>query len=106
MASVRIIHAGRALTSAVAVKVYALALSIVGIATLVSVSHVMTNFMVVAHGGMPSISSFIIVALMNTKLLVQVAVVLGGISFGFLVRDAVHAISASAHRHAPLATGF
>ena len=99
MASVRVIYGVRQLMNATALKVYVFTLSILGIATLVSLPHVVANFLNVAHGGLPSMSVFIAAALIQTKVLVQIALALGVLSFVLLTRDMLRSISQ--HHSAP-----
>ncbi len=101
MAGVRVIYAVRMLVSGIALKVYAFIASVAGTMALVSVPHVVANFMTVAQGGASSIVMFLFLALIKTKLLVQIAVVLGGMSLVLLARDTMHALSAQ-HRAVPV----
>ena len=95
MASVGVIYAVRRLTSATALKVYALSLSLVGIVMFVSLSHVFQNFAAVGHGGLPSVTAFALAAVLQTKLIVQLALVVGGCVFISLIVDTVRSIAPS-----------
>lgn len=80
MANVSLIYAGRILTSKTAIKLYALLLSVVGIATLVSVSNVVSNFVNAAHGGVGSVAIFAVSAVLGTTLMVQVVLAIAAAS--------------------------
>ena len=97
MAGVRVIYAVRMLISGIALKIYAFIASVAGTMALVSVPHVMANFMNVAQGGVSGIAMFIFFALVKTKILVQIAVVLGGVSLALLARDTAHALTDHQH---------
>jgi hypothetical protein len=71
MASVGTIYAARKLTGVTAVRLYVLCASLIAIATLVSVPDVIANLMQVRLG---DTGTFVLSAILNTKLLVQLAV--------------------------------
>lgn len=77
MASVAVIYAARSLTSATALKVYVLALSLGGVMALVSVSDVAANTATVAHGGVWSLTAYLFAAVLGTTLVVQLALAAG-----------------------------
>ncbi len=77
MASVAVVYAVRKLTSRFALECYALALSFAGAAFFVSLPHVAANLINVASGGAPRIGTFLISAILGTKLIVQLAVLIG-----------------------------
>ncbi|MEI6864090.1 MAG: hypothetical protein WCK46_01825 [Candidatus Adlerbacteria bacterium] len=77
MASVAVVYTARRLTSRFALECYALALSFVGTVFFVSLPHVAANLSNVAGGGAGSIEAFIISAVLGTKLIVQLALVVG-----------------------------
>jgi hypothetical protein len=89
MASVAVIYAVRKLTSRFAFEVYALVLSLAGVATLVSLSHVAANFLAASHAGPGGVSTFTLSAVLGTKLIVQLALLVGGIAAVALVVDMV-----------------
>ena len=84
MASVAVIYAARKLVSFQAVVCYALVLSIFGISLIVSVPHVLQNFSSVARGGVPSILTFLGVAITGTKLMVQLGLLVVIFALGSL----------------------
>ncbi len=77
MATVRFIHTARRLTGATALKVYAFGLSVCGVAVLVSVPHVAANFMSALGGGPGTVTAFTVAAVAQTKLIVQLALLVG-----------------------------
>ncbi len=84
MASVAVVYMARQLTSATALKVYALCVSLAGVAAFVSVPHVAANFFAVESGGFSSIATYLLSAVTGTRLVVQLAlgvVALIGVSF-------------------------
>ncbi len=87
MASVVVIYAVRRATSPFMLKMYTLVLSVVGIAAFVSLSHVTSNFMSAMQGGLPSIATFTATALLQTKFVVQLALVVGAAAVASLSID-------------------
>ena len=87
MGSVVAIYACRLLTSFTALKLYALILSAVGIAALVSISNVFFNFTNVVQGGLPNTATFIVSAVLGTTFLVQLVLLLGALASLSLCRD-------------------
>jgi hypothetical protein len=77
MASVGVIYTARKLTSRLALECYALALSFAGAAFFVSLPHVLQNLTQVAHGGIASIGVYFVSAVLGTKLVVQLALLVG-----------------------------
>lgn len=94
MASVGVIYAIRRATSRTALEVYALVLAVLGIVLFSSVPHVIANFNTVAAYGAGSVLVFLAAALEKTNLVVQLAVLLGGVSFVALTVDIVRNIKA------------
>lgn len=77
MASIAIVYAVRKATSRIALECYALVLSFAGAAVFVSLPHVAANLSNVASGGIVSIGAFFISAVLGTKLIVQLALLVG-----------------------------
>jgi hypothetical protein len=86
MASVLLIYWGRKLTSATALKAYALIGVSAYVATLVSVRSVLSNLMAVGLGGL---GEFLVAAITNTSAPVQVSTAALVVMAGLLVRDAL-----------------
>jgi hypothetical protein len=80
MASVGVVYTARMLTSRLALECYALVLSVAGAAYSVSLPNVLANFTHVANGGLLSIGTFLVSAVLGTKLVVQVAVAVGAVA--------------------------
>ena len=79
MASVAVIYTARKFLSPVALQMYALVASVVGIAMFVSVPNVAQNFQAVAaSGGLASVLTFIVSAVVSTTIVVQLWLLLGG----------------------------
>jgi len=95
MASVLVVYAGRKLRSVRALEIYTLVLSAAGIVSLVSVSHVAANFAAIAHGGLGGISVFVLSAVLQTKLMVQLALLVGAAALIALLVDATRSIRVS-----------
>ncbi len=95
MANIAVIYTARKFFSRTALKVYALAVSALGIATFVSVSNVTANFSSVAQNGVESAVAFLVAAVLGTTLAVQIALLLGAAAVLSLVADAVKSFSAS-----------
>jgi hypothetical protein len=93
MASVGVVYAVRKATSRLALECYALVLSLAGTAYFVSLPHVWANFMHVANGGVLSVGTFVITAVLSTKLVVQIAVSVGAIAFILMAVDVVRGTS-------------
>jgi hypothetical protein len=91
MAGVRVIYMARKLTSPRALALYALALSVLGISLFVSLPNVATNFTQVASQGWNGISTFLLFAVLHTKVFVQLALVAGTLAFCALMVDIVRA---------------
>ncbi len=77
MASVAVIYTARKFLSPLALQWYALAISFAGLAMFVSLPHVAQNFQAVASGGMASIMTFALTAVVSTTIVVQLWLVLG-----------------------------
>jgi|GEM_PF-1964691 len=95
MTNVAVIYIGRKFVSRTALRLYALAVSAVGIVTFVSVSNVTTNFTNVAQNGIESTVAFLIAAILGTTIVVQIALLLGAAAVFSLIVDAVRSISSS-----------
>lgn len=80
MANVSLIYAGRILLSNTALKLYALVLSVIGIATFVSVSNVISNFVNSSQAGAGGMFFFTVSAVLGTTLVVQVALAVAAAS--------------------------
>ncbi len=100
MASVAVIHVGRTLVGATALKFYALVISVAGITTLVSVSNVATNFSNVAQGGAGSIATFLVSAVLATDIVVQLALALAALAAASLMVDMVRSFSSHSYSRA------
>ncbi len=92
MATVRIIYVARLCTTRLAFESYALLLSLIGIATLVSVPHVLTNLFSVANHGLLGIGTFLLAAVMRTKIVVQVALLVGAGALLLLSTDIIRSL--------------
>lgn len=101
MAGVGVIYAARKATSRFAFECYGLALSVAGAAYFVSLPNVFANFTHVMQGGLPSTATFIVAAIAGTKLVVQIAVAIGGVALLAMAVDLVRsATTPSARRFA------
>lgn len=90
MASVGAIYIARQLGSATAIKLYVLAISLIGIASLISVPHVFENLLSV---GVNHIPEFLIHAILNTGVAVQLGVIAALIAGTWFVADLVRPTS-------------
>jgi hypothetical protein len=95
MTNVAVIYMARKFFGFTALKFYALVVSLVGIATLVSVSNVTANLTNVAQNGAESVVAFLVAAVLGTTLMVQVVLVLGIAAALSLLADAIRSISSS-----------
>lgn len=94
MASVGVIYTARRLTSMTAFKAYALAVSFAGIAAFVSVSNVMQNFAsVLQSGGVDRILNYVLVAVTQTTLPVQLALLMGTMALLSLAVEMVRSVT-------------
>mgnify|MGYP000434844636 CR=1 FL=1 len=84
MAAVGVLYLARIATSNRALKVYALLFSFVGIAMFASLPNVVHNFGMVTANGLPSTLTYIVAAVLGTKIIVQLALVIGVVA-GFLL---------------------
>jgi hypothetical protein len=73
MAGVAVVYTARKLTSRFALECYAFMLSFVGAAFFVSLPHVAANLGTVAQGGFVSVGTYLVSAILGTKLIVQLA---------------------------------
>ena len=89
MAGVASIYTARTLTSAVALKVYALTVSVLGVAAVVSLPHVALNFLEVMHGGVSGVALFLLAAVLQTKVVVQLALLIASCIAVSLMVDAL-----------------
>jgi hypothetical protein len=95
MTNIAVIYIGRKFVSRTAFKLYALAVSVVGIVTFVSVSNVTMNFTNVAQNGVESTVAFLVAAILGTTIVVQIALILGAAAAFSLLVDAIKSISSS-----------
>ncbi len=93
MAGVGIVYAARQLTSRTALELYALVLSACGVIFFVSLPHVFANLVHVMNGGLPSITTFALTAVMSTKLIVQLALLIGSFSLVSLAVNTLRSVS-------------
>ncbi len=100
MASVGVIYAARKLTSRFALSCYALALSFLGTAYFVSLPHVLENLTNVAGGGVGSIETFFVSAVLGTKFVVQIALLVGIGALAVMAIDLAHSSSQPSSRFA------
>lgn len=84
MASVGAIYLGRKFTSMTAIKLYVLCVSLIAITSLVSVPDVVSNLMQVSVG---DVGTFLVAAILNTKLLVQIGLLIGCAVFISLITE-------------------
>lgn len=82
MGNVAAIYAGRKFVSAMAVKLYILCASLIAIASVVSVPHVFANLM---QAGVTGFATFAFVAVLKTKLLVQIGLLVGCVVLASLI---------------------
>ncbi len=87
MAVARVVHAVRVMTGKTALELYAFVVSVVGLTTMVSLSHVVQNIGVVAGHGLVGVAAYLGVAVVKTNILVQVALLLGTFSLVLFMRD-------------------
>lgn len=98
MAGVAVVYAVRQLTSAFAIKLYGLGISLGGIFAFVSLSNVLTNLTIVAHGGVIGVTTYLLSALVSAKLVVQVALFVGGVAAVSICIDALRSINQASTR--------
>ena len=98
MASVRVIYASRLLTTRMALECYALLLSSIGIIMFVSLPHVFENLLSVASQGEAGILPFLVSAVVGTKVLVQLALLVGAGALSLLIADIIRSIQQSLPR--------
>jgi hypothetical protein len=89
MANVGLIYTIRKMGGRTALKLYVMILSIIGIVFFVSVPHVVENFSLVAHGGVGSIATFVLAAVLGTTVAVQIALILSAAALASLIADYV-----------------
>lgn len=89
MAGVAVIRAIRVLLGPVALKIYAIILSLWGIGRLVWVSKVVENFFTAEKAGISAAFNYFLVALEHTHLGVQVMLLIAACAFVSLLADAV-----------------
>lgn len=87
MAGVALIYTARALASRVALECYVLVFSLVGIAVLASLPHVVQNLLAVSQSGVGGVVVFFASAIVSTTFAVQVASMLGVVAFASLLFD-------------------
>lgn len=92
MGSVAAVYAARRFANPFMLKVYALALSVVGILAFVSLSHVGANFVAVeSHGALAAVL-FIFSAVLGTSVVVQIALAVGAGALVSLGADATRSL--------------
>jgi hypothetical protein len=94
MASVGVIHAARRLTSATALKLYALIASIYALGVLVWVSRVEENLFHAANGGVLAVGNFVLYAITHTSIAVQLVLFVAAAALISLAADMLRSISA------------
>ena len=92
MGSVAAVYAARRFASPFMLKVYALALSVTGVALLVSLSHVGANLMAVESHGALAVGVFILSAVLGTSIVVQIALAVGAAASLSLAADATRSL--------------
>ena len=93
MASVGVIYAVRALMSATALKFYALAGSVWALGALVWVARVEENFLIALGGGLRQTLIYLLSAVTETTLAVQLVLVVVLFALGSLALDLVRSVS-------------
>jgi aminopeptidase-like protein len=94
MASVGVIHTARRLTSATALKLYALIASVYALGVLVWVSKIEENLLHVANGGVLAVGNFVLYAAVHTSIAVQLALFVAATALISLAADMLRSISA------------
>ncbi len=92
MANVALIYTVRKMVGKTALKLYVMVLSILGITFFVSVPHVIENFSTVAHGGVGSVATFVLAAVLGTTIAVQLALVLSAAAAASLAFDYLRSV--------------
>lgn len=100
MAGVAVVYTARRLTSRFALECYALTLSLAGAAYFVSLPNVLSNLTHVAQGGLVSIGVFFVSAVLHTKLVVQVATLIGMVSLILMGVDVARSAATPVRRFA------
>ncbi|MEI7719623.1 MAG: hypothetical protein WCI89_00205 [bacterium] len=95
MGSVAAVYVARRFFNPLAIKIYALALSAVGIVAFVSLSHVGANFLAAEHSGFSAMGAFSLSAVTKTTLLVQLALAIGVLALFSLLSDAFKSLRSS-----------
>lgn len=96
MAGVAMVYVARRLMSRTALECYALFLSAFCLTLFVSLPHVEHNFLVVERGGLPSTATYLVSAVLNTRVAVQAVLLLGVVAVALLVWDAARSFIAPA----------
>lgn len=91
MAGVGTVYVARKLVSRTALECYALFLCAFSITLFVSLPHVFLNFESITASGLPGIVGFILSAVLGTKLVVQLTLVVGTVALLALARDVTRA---------------
>lgn len=94
MGSVAVIYGVRQLISPAAFACYAV-ISFLAISAFVSVPHVVENFAISAHGGVPSIIGFTIAAVVGTQLIVQLGLFIATLASTSLLVAAIRSFGRS-----------
>lgn len=92
MGSIAVVYAARRFANPFMLKLYALALSAVGIVALVSLSHVGANFIAAGHHGVPAVAIFLFSAVLGTSIMVQIALAVGAGASLSLLADAARSL--------------
>lgn len=92
MAGVAAVYVARKLVSRTALECYALFVSSFCLTLFVSLSSVEHNFFAVERGGLPSVYTYIIDALIHTSLLVQGVLTVGAVALFLVLVDLARAL--------------
>jgi hypothetical protein len=93
MAAVGVIYVARLLVSRTAVELYVLAASSVAIWQLTWVHKVFENFFTALRGGLPDVSTYLLVAVTHAHLAVQLTLVVAAVAGITFILDMARALS-------------
>ncbi len=93
MAGVAVIYTVRKLLSRTALEFYVLILAAVALWRLVSVTHVLQNFLAVERGGLNATSGYLLFAVEHTNSAVQFTLLIAICAFTALVIDIVKSLT-------------
>lgn len=93
MAAVALVYAARIATSATALKVYVVLVSIGVLARLVWVAKVFQNFATVEKNGVVPTGHYVLFAVQHTNLAVQLTLLVAAVAFVGLIFDTVRSLS-------------